>query len=158
MRRWLVPLFLGLLVGSFAHSRAGWPAAIFGGMSTGILSLYVGTLVRGRAMKKAPEAPALLAGERPLLHGPVEVLAQGGQTTCWGYLSDQRLSLLPLDGSEGQVLKLQMLKDLRPAKARFFGQFYGPIGLVFEGQLWQIKVPDVERWTSALRQGIQKGN
>jgi hypothetical protein len=153
MRRWLAPLFLAFVVGSFAHARAGWPAALFGGLSTGVLSMYVGTLVRGRAMKKAPEAPALLSGEKPLLHGPVEVIAEGGQRTCWAYLSDQRLSLLPLDGSEGQVLALKALKDLRPAKPRYFGLAYGPIGLVFEGQLWQIKVPDVERWTSALRQG-----
>lgn len=156
MRRWLVPLFLTLFVGAFAKSRAGWPAGIFGGLSTGILSMYVGTLVRGRAMKKAPEAPAMLAGEKPLLHGPVVVLAQGGKRECWAYLSDQRLSLFPTDGSEGQVLPLGALKELRPSKPGLFGLGHSPIGLAFEGQLWQIKVPDAERWMSALRQGVQR--
>lgn len=153
MRRWLVPVLWGLLVGAVAKERAGWAAALFGGLSTGILSLYVGALVRGRAMKKAPEAPAMLPGETPLLHGPVVVLSDAGRRDCWAYLSDRRLSLLPSDGSQGPVLLLSQLKELRPAKPRLVG--YGPIGLVFEGQLWQIKVPDAERWMSALRQGLR---
>lgn len=152
MRRWFVPVLLALIVGSVGKSRGGWPAALFGGLSTGVLSLYVGTLVRGRAMKKAPSAPAMQAGEKPLLHGPVEVLSADGKRACWAYLSDHRLSLLPSDGSDGQVLPLSQLKELRPAKHGLFGD--GPIGLVFEGQLWQIKVPDAERWMGALRQAL----
>lgn len=155
MRRWLSPLVLGLLVALVAKSRAGWPAGIFGGLSTGILTLYVGTLVRGRALQKAPGAPALKAHEVPLLHGPVEVLEKNGQRACWAYLSDQRLNIFPADGGEGQEWALSQLTELRPAQAGIFRD--GPLGLVFNGQLWQMKVPDAGRWTAALQQAIHPG-
>jgi hypothetical protein len=149
MRRYVGALLVGFILFAVGKVKGGWPAGIFAGASSAMVALYMGTLVRGRAMRKAPEAPAMRAGEAPLLHGPVSIIEKQGGRECWAYLSDQRLSLLPSDGGDGVTLDLSKILELRPPKRRWIG--YGPLGLVVQGQLWQLKVPDAERWLEALR-------
>lgn len=152
MMRYLGALLMGLILFAVGNAKAGLPAGIFAGLSSGLVTLYMGTLVRGRAMRKAPSAPQLRSGETPLLHGPVQILEREGKRECWAYLSDQRLSLLPSDGGEGQTLDLKAVQELRPPKRRLLGN--GPLGVVTNGQLWQLKVPDAERWMTALRGAV----
>jgi hypothetical protein len=150
MRRYLGALFMGVGLFLVGKERAGWGAGVLAALVGVMTALFMGTLVRGRAMRKAPEAPAMLPGETPLLHGPVSFIeAAGSSREGWAYLSDQRLSLFPSDGGQGQVLKLNTITELRPPKRLLFGQ--GPLGLVANGQLWRLKVPDLDRWLAALR-------
>jgi hypothetical protein len=152
MRRYAGAFLVAFVLFAVGKARGGWPAGIFAGASSGLIALYMGTLVRGRAMRKAPGAPSMLPGEAPLLHGPVSIIEKEGKRDCWAYLSDQRLSLLPGDGGEGVVLELAEVKELRPPQRRLIG--YGPLGIVADGQLWQLKVPDTERWLAALRAAL----
>jgi hypothetical protein len=154
MRRYFGALFLGTGLFLVGKERAGWPAGIFASMIGVMVALFMGTLVRGRAMRKAPEAPAMRPGETPLLHGPVSFIESSGSRDGWAYLSDQRLSLFPGDGGQGQVLELSSITELRPPRRQIFGQ--GPLGLVAAGQLWRLKVPDLDRWTTALRSVLRE--
>jgi hypothetical protein len=155
MRRYWGALLMGLVLFSVGKAYAGWAGGLAAGASAAFLALFMGAQVRGRAMRKAPAAPPLHNGETPLLHGPVSVLGKSGARECWAYLSDRRLSLLPSDGGDGQTLLLSAVQELRPPRRRWLGS--GPLGLVAEGQLWQLKVPDAERWLAALKAALHQG-
>jgi hypothetical protein len=152
MRRYVGALFMGVGLFLVGKERAGLPAGIFAALVGVMVALFMGTLVRGRAMRKAPEAPAMLPGESPLLHGPVSFIEAKGSREGWAYLSDQRLSLFPSDGGEGQILKLSAITELRPPRRQIFG--HGPLGLVANGKLWRLKMPDLDRWLLALRSAL----
>ena len=154
MRKYVGALFMGLGLFLVGKERAGWPVGIFGAAMGVMVALFMGTLVRGRAMRKAPEAPTMLTGETPLLHGPVTFIEKSGRREGWAYLSDQRLSLFPSDGGDGQILSLDSISELRPPKRQVFGE--GPLGVVAHGQLWTFKVPDTDRWMSTLRLSLHK--
>jgi hypothetical protein len=154
MRRALGPLLMGLILFAVGKAQAGWVGGLAAGLCAAFLAFFMGAQVRARAMRKAPEAPAMQLGETPLLHGPVTVVERGGARECWAYLSDRSLSLLPSDGGDGQTLLLSNVKELRPPRRRWIGS--GPLGLVVEGQLWQLKVPDIERWLAALKAALHE--
>jgi hypothetical protein len=149
MKRFFGPAFIGFLLLAVGHARAGWPAGIFAGLCAFILTLFMGSLVRGRALKQAPAAPPLLAGETPLLHGPVSFSAGGPAVEGWAYLSDQRLTLLASDETDGATIRLKEVEELRPAKRGW--RSGGELGVVAAGRLWRLKVPDSARWLALLQ-------
>jgi hypothetical protein len=153
MRRYVGAVLLGTGLFFVGQARAGWGAGVLAAMVGVTVALFMGTLVRGRAIRKAPTAPAMLPGETPLLHGPVDIIEASAKRAGWAYLSNQRLSLYPSDGGEGVTLKLKDVSELRPPKRQIFGE--GPLGVVADGQLWSLKVPDNQRWLQALREGVQ---
>lgn len=152
--RFLVPLALGLALFSLGRHYSGNAAGVFlAGLGVAV-GLTVGKMVRGRGVRMAPPPPQPLPGERPALHGPLRLLqAQGPAREAWAYLSDQRLSLRPLDQGDGVDLALADLDEIRPLQRGWRG---GRLSLVFKGQVWKLQVPDARRWESALRAASRK--
>jgi hypothetical protein len=147
--RFLVPALLGLIVYGLGARYSGPAAGFFLGALGVIAGLGMGRLVRGRAVRNAPAPPERRAGENPLLHGPLQLRqAQGPDREVWAYLSDQRLSLLPLEGGEGVDVDLKAVEEIRPVRKAWRG---GEFTVVANGASWRLKAPDVERWISALR-------
>lgn len=147
--RFLVPSFLGFVVFSLGMHYSGAAPGLFLGTLAAIASYQIGGMVRGRAVRKAPAPPERREGENPLLHGPLTLRqAQGADREIWAYLSDQRLSLLPLEGGDGVSIELKSVEEIRPGKRSWKG---GEISVVAAGQTWRLKVPDAQRWISAMR-------
>jgi hypothetical protein len=147
--RFLVPAFLGFVVFSLGMHYSSAAAGLFLGTLAAIASYQIGSMVRGRAVRNAPAPPERRDGENPLLHGPLLLRqASGPDREVWAYLSDQRLSLLPLEGGDGVQLELKSIEEIRPGRKSLKG---GELSVVAAGQTWRLKVPDVERWISALR-------
>jgi hypothetical protein len=133
---------------------SGLPAGAFMGTVGVLMGWVLGKLLRGRAVQQAPPPPEALPGERPVLHGPLSLLQpQGPSRQAWGYLSDQRLSLRPLDAGAGVDLSLSDLEEIRPQQKGWRG---GRLSLVFKGQVWKLQVPDARRWEQALRAAVRK--
>ncbi len=158
MKKYLGPLIVGAQLFGVGKARAGWAGGLFAAATSATLTLYVGTLVRGRALRKAPGPPPANPGETPLLHGPVQLVGDDGsrEAEYWAYLSDRRLSLLPLDGSPGETLELAAIQELRPAPRKLFGR--GPLGVVARGRLWRLEVPDAQRWFDQLQAAVKGKN
>jgi hypothetical protein len=147
--RFLVPAFLGFVVFSLGMHYSSAAAGLFLGGLAAIASYQIGGMVRGRAVRNAPAPPERRDGENPLLHGPLTLRqAQGPDRAVWAYLSDQRLSLLPLEGGDGVHIELKSIEEIRPGKQSWKG---GEMSIVTGGQTWRLKVPDAQRWISAMR-------
>lgn len=147
--RYLVPAVLGLILYAAGVHYSGQAAGAFLGSVAAVVAYQVGGMVRGRAVRNAPAPPQRREGETPLLHGPLTLRqAQGPDRAVWGYLSDQRLSLLPLEGGDGVHLELKAVEEIRPGKKSFKG---GEMTVVAGGNAWRLVVPDVARWIDALR-------
>ena len=109
--------------------------------------------MRGRAVRNAPAPPPRREGESPLMHGPLTLRqAQGPDRPVWAYLSDQRLSLLPLEGGDGVHIELKAIEEIRPGKKSFKG---GEMTVLAGGNAWRLVVPDAGRWTETLRGAVR---
>lgn len=153
MSRLIAPLLMALALALAGHAKGGWPVGLLLGAFGAATTWMLGAMLRGRSMRRAPAGPPLRPGERPLLHGPVEVLSAGEERRCWAYLSDQRLSLLPVDEGEGVTLELAALDEIRPAREGFFGG--GELGVASQGRGYTLRVPHAKRWEAALKQGLR---
>jgi hypothetical protein len=140
---------LGLIVYGLGARYSGPAAGFFLGALGAVAGYGIGRLVRGRAVRNAPTPPERRAGENPLLHGPLQLRqAQGPDRDVWGYLSDQRLSLVPLEGGDAVDLELKAVEEIRPGRRTWRG---GEMTVVVNGNAWRLRVPDAQRWTAALR-------
>ena len=147
--RFAAPLFFAFMLFLFGRRLGGVPVGLLLALGGGVVAWTLGSVLRSRAVGKAPPAPAAEPGESPRLHGPVTVLQAQGPQACWAYLSDRRLNLLPTDGSQGVQLRLDQLTDIRPFKRRWTGA--GEISLASASGTWRLKVPGQEQWLQALR-------
>lgn len=152
--KFAVPLLLGLALYGLGRSLSGTAAGLFLAAIGVAVGLSLGRLMRARAMRQAPAAPPLLPGEKALLHGPLQLLQNDGRHEVWAYLSDQRLQLLPVGGGEGVQLALPQVDELRPGRKAFGGG--GELGVVVQGRLWRLQVPDLARWRKALEQAVRR--
>lgn len=147
--RFIAPFFFALILFLFGRRLGGLPVGLLLGIGGAVSAYMLGKVLRGRTARKAPPAPAAEAGESPRLHGPVQVHQAQGAQECWAYLSDRRLSLLPLDGAQGVELRLAELTEIRPLKRRFGGS--GDLAVVGPQGSWRLRVPSQARWLEALR-------
>jgi hypothetical protein len=152
--RAVLPLLLGAILFAVGRHYSGLAAGAFMAAVGVVMGWVLGKLLRGRAVQQAPPPPAALPGEIPILHGPLSLLQpQGPAREAWGYLSDRRLSLHPLDAAPGVELSLADLEEIRPQQK---GWRSGRLSLVFKGQVWKLQVPDARRWERALRAAARK--
>lgn len=147
--RLLAPLIIGLVMLALGHAKAGWLVGILLGSGAALMAFLFADMARKRALRQAPRAADLRPGEQALLHGPVKVTAVGEARDCWAYLSDQRLSLLPMDGGAGVEVDLTRLEEVRPTVMGWMGS--GTVTVVTAGLAYELKLAQPERWEAALR-------
>jgi hypothetical protein len=154
MMKLVAPFILGLALFGLGQRLSGNAAGLFLAAIGVAVGLMLGRVLRARAMRNAPAAPAALPGETPLLHGPLQLLQNDGRHDVWAYLSDQRLQLLPSGGGEGVTIDLAQVDELRPGRRSFTGA--GELGVVVQGRLWRLQAPDLTRWLHALQGAVRR--
>lgn len=153
IRSLLIALPFGALLGWLASGRSGPLAGLAVGIFSAIGFSMVHYFARARVRSRQGAAPAMLEGEKALLHGPGEWIEAKASAKAWVYLSNLRL-IVKEEGDSGEVVvDLKDIEEVRPAQDRFFSS---ELKLVAKGHgLITLKLPDAKRWQLALQQALK---